>query len=281
MRPREFSVKTPAGAFRVLDLGGDGPPVLFLHGLSGVAEVWGPTIDALQRESIHAFAMDQRGHGHSPKPASGYAIGDYVRDAMAVVEGLGIAPVRLVGHSMGARVALVLAARRPKLLRSAAVVDMGPEAWRANWEQSLGGIRRMPASFPDIETALGTSWRARSRDSLDAALTSETLRDIAAARFGQNPDGTVSFLASASALEQSVVSHRSRDYWAEWRRIAVPLLLVRGGTSAELRPMIAQRMREANQRAHYVELDGVPHNIPLIAPTALARTLVAFWSSVR
>jgi pimeloyl-ACP methyl ester carboxylesterase len=276
--PESLTVTTPAGVFRILDFGGDGAPVLFLHGLTGVAEVWGPTVEALGGR-VRALAMDQRGHGHSPKPASGYAIGPYVGDAVAVIEALDLAPVHVVGHSMGARVAMVLGARRPALLHSAAVIDIGPEAWRANWQASVAGIRRIPASFPDLATALATASRARSADSLDAALNSTTLGDIAAARFAHNPDGTVSFLASRSALEQSVVAHRSHDYWAEWRRIGLPLLLVRGGASAELRPRIATRMRETNPRAHFVELAGVPHNIPLIAPTALARTLVAFWSS--
>lgn len=276
---RTLSIATPAGAFRVLDLGADGPPVLFLHGLTGVAEVWRPTVAALRGQRIHAYAMDQRGHGHSPKPTSGYAVGNYVADAAAIIEGLGLAPVHLVGHSMGARVAMVLAARHPWLLRSVAVVDIGPEAWRANWQEGVAGIRRMPASFPTLEAALGNAGRTRSGESLDAALSGSALRDIASARFGTNPDGTVSYLASPSALEQTVVSHRSRNYWAEWRSIGVPLLLVRGGTSAELRPHVAQRMRENNPRAEYVELEGVAHNIPLIAPTALARTLVAFWSS--
>ena len=223
--------------------------------------------------------MDQRGHGHSPKPATGYDIGNYVQDALRVIEALDLAPVDLVGHSMGARVAMVLAARHPDVLRSVAIVDIGPEEWKANHEQTVAAVERMPASFPDIETALAGG-RRRGGESLDAALSSEALQQIARARLGNNPDGTVSFLADPAALKQTVVSHRSRNFWAEWRRIDVPAMLVRGGESTEVRQAIADRMRAQNPRVRFVQFDGVGHNVPLLAPTRLASELDAFWQSV-
>ena len=276
--PTPLSVADRLGTFRVLHWGpNEGQAALFLHGLTGVAEVWGPTISGLPPGS-RCYAMDQRGHGHSPKPPSGYAIGDYVADVERVIEGLGLAPVDLVGHSMGARVALVLAARRPKLLRSVAIVDIGPEAWKANHEQTVGAIERMPPSFQDVEAALGGG-QSRGGESLDAALSGGTRRAIAEARLRTNADGTVSFLADPEALKQSVVSHRSRDFWAEWKRIDVPALLVRGGTSNELREAIVERMRASNGRVRFVQFDGVGHNIPLLAPTRLANELRSFWAS--
>jgi pimeloyl-ACP methyl ester carboxylesterase len=148
--PTPLAVASSLGTFRVLHWGAvSGRAALLLHGLTGVAEVWGPTIDGLGREP-RCYAMDQRGHGHSAKPEAGYAIGDYVGDALRVIDALQLAPVDLVGHSMGARVAMVLAARHPDVLRSVAIVDIGPEAWEANHEQTVAAIERMPASFPDL-----------------------------------------------------------------------------------------------------------------------------------
>ncbi|MEO9256355.1 MAG: alpha/beta hydrolase, partial [Tepidiformaceae bacterium] len=223
-QPSTKWVATPAGAFRALDWEGVGAPVLFLHGLTGVAEVWGPTIEALGGGSRY-LAMDQRGHGHSPKPPTGYGIAEYVRDVRAAVHEMGLAPLHLVGHSMGARVAMVFAARHPELLRSVSIVDIGPEEWRENYEQTVKGLARLPLSYPSMDAAL-TRGRSRGGESIDSALavapsgapSPERLRAIAEARMQTLPDGTVAWLASREALEQSVVSHRSRSFWTEWKR---------------------------------------------------------------
>ena len=107
--PTPLAVASSLGTFRVLHWGPvEGPAALFLHGLTGVAEVWGPTVTAL-RPGRRRYAMDQRGHGHSPKPATGYDIGNYVQDALRVIEALDLAPVaprgpldgRACGHGAG------------------------------------------------------------------------------------------------------------------------------------------------------------------------------------
>lgn len=253
---------------------------LFLHGLTGVAEVWGPTVTSLPVDAGPSYAVDQRGHGHSPKPIDGYAIGDYVRDATHVIRTLGVAPVQLVGHSMGARVAMVLAARHPDLVRSVAIVDIGPEEWQANWKQTVAGLDRLPDSFPSVEAALGGTARARGGgESMDSAALSAALKEIATARLRSNPDGSVSWLASREALKQTVISHRSRNFWQEWKAIRVPALFVRGGASSEVRPTIAQKMRKTNPRVRYEEFEGIGHNIPLLAPAHLADTLSRFWDT--
>lgn len=278
--PRVVEAETPAGAFRLLSWPGGEPPVLFLHGLTGVAEVWGPTVAALGAESPRAFAMDQRGHGRSPKPATGYDIGSFVQDVVDAASALELPPFHLVGHSMGARVAIVFAARHPSLLRSVSIVDIGPEAWRANWEQTIAAFDRMPASFATIEEAIGGAARTRGGESADAALSADHLAAIARSRWRQRTDGQWEWLASREALKQAVRAHRSRNFWPEWRAIHVPALFVRGGSSNEVRQAIAERMRADNPRVRFVQFEGVGHNVPLIAPTQLAQALLAFWRSI-
>jgi pimeloyl-ACP methyl ester carboxylesterase len=97
----------PAGRFRALEWPVTEPPVLFLHGLIGIAEVWQPTIARFAKPHPRCIAIDQRGHGHSPKPAADYSAGRYARDLTDALDALGLDRVHLVGHSMGARVAMV------------------------------------------------------------------------------------------------------------------------------------------------------------------------------
>lgn len=267
-----------AGRFRTLEWEGGEPAAIFLHGLTGVAEVWAPTIERLGKERRRCIAIDQRGHGQSTKPAHRYSVAAYVRDLLAVMDALELERPHLVGHSMGARVALVAAARRPGRFQSVAIVDIGPEAWRANWVETWAAFERMPKQFASMQDATRGGVRARDAENADAALASSSkLQAIAEARFETGADGSVRWRADIEALKQAVKAQRSRGYWREWRALQRPALLIRGGESRELRPHIAERMRAENPRVDYLEMEGIGHNIPLLAPAALANALQAFW----
>jgi pimeloyl-ACP methyl ester carboxylesterase len=278
--PSVRTIDLPAGRFRFLEWGGVAPAAVFLHGLGGIAEVWGPTVDALGAERPRCIALDQRGHGHSPNPPSGYGIGHYVEDAAAFIRSLKVGPIHLVGHSMGARVAIVLAARNPDLLRSVTVVDIGPEIWKENAAGTVAAFDRMPHRFATGDDAIAFSERRPSSFTPETSNQAVQARSIFFAGLGENADGSFEWLASFHALKQSVTLHRARDYWVEWHAIRVPAMLTRGGASTELRPAIAQRMRETNPRVRFAQFEGIGHNIPLLAPEQLATTLAQFWSTV-
>lgn len=277
--PATHWLELPAGRFRALEWAGSEPPVLFLHGLTGVAEVWGPTLSRFGPGRPRCIALDQRGHGQSPKPAAGYGATRFARDVIDAVDALGLSRVHLVGHSMGARVAIVAAARHPDRFASVAIVDIGPEAWRANWQETVAAFERMPKEWPSIGEATAGAAR-RGPESLDTALASnDELLEVARARFRVGADGTARWWADVAALSKTVTTQRSRNYWAEWRALRSPALLIRGGLSRELRPRIAERMRRENPSVRYLEFDGVGHNIPLLAPGRLAHELEQFWAS--
>lgn len=270
MRPSESFVELPSGPFRVLTWG-DGPETaLFLHGLTAVADVWGPTVEHLP-PSRRYVAMDQRGHGQSPRPPTGYGTGAFVRDTLAVIRRLG-APVHLVGHSMGARIAMLLAARHPAVLRSVAVVDIGPEASTANIEATVAGIASRPEEFAGEAEAVAFAFRNR-------APTPEAVA-LFLARLEPTGDGRLRWRAPREALEQTVRSHRSRGYWREWRSIELPAVFIHGGTSNEVSVAIADRMCAENRKVRFERYESVGHNIPLIAPERLAQSLERFWGSV-
>lgn len=77
-----------------------GIPVLLLH---GVTDSWRSFEYVLPHlpQTIHAFAITQRGHGDADRPADGYRTRDFAADAAAFVEALGLGAVIVVGHSMG------------------------------------------------------------------------------------------------------------------------------------------------------------------------------------
>jgi esterase len=110
------------------DLGGAGsPPIVLLHGMLGSSRNWqtaGRDLAANRR----VFALDLRNHGLSPH-ADTMAYPSMVADVLAWLDAQAIGPVELVGHSMGGKVAMLLACRHPGRAARLVVVDIAPKAY--------------------------------------------------------------------------------------------------------------------------------------------------------
>ena len=91
-------------------------PVVLLH---GVTDSWHSFERVLPHlpQTIHAFALTQRGHGDADRPATGYRTRDFAADVAAFVNALDLAPAVVVGHSMGSTNALRFAIDYPELTR--------------------------------------------------------------------------------------------------------------------------------------------------------------------
>jgi len=113
---------------------GEGAPVLLLHGLTDSGRYWS-RIAAGLAEARQVFVLDQRGHGLSDAPDSGYRLADFAHDAAQVIQQLGIAPTAVVGHSLGARVALTLAAAHPHLVTRLVLEDPPPDILFSRWKE--------------------------------------------------------------------------------------------------------------------------------------------------
>ncbi len=263
-------VSLPGGEFRLLEWAGAEPSAVFLHGLTGTADVWRPAIGALAPGAPHSFAIDQRAHGRTNADGARETARRMARDVADLVAALGLERPHLVGHSMGGRIAIVAAAHYPQLFRSVAIVDIGPDAWKQNWVDSVNGFARMRPSLSPGDIA-----RTIQRRQLDAD-NEAAFR----ARFAEQPDGSFRPLGSVEAMSRMVRIQRSASYWSDWEAIRPPALLVRGGDSDELRPHVFDQMRRRNPAVEVVEFAGVGHNVPLLAPARLAATLAAFWRNI-
>lgn len=106
----------------VEDTGGNGPPVLFSHGLLYSCRMWDAQVPVL-RNRFRCISYDHRGQGQSAVPESGYDAETLAEDAAALIRNLGVQPVHFVGLSMGGFVGMRLAARYPELIRSLVLLD--------------------------------------------------------------------------------------------------------------------------------------------------------------
>jgi pimeloyl-ACP methyl ester carboxylesterase len=106
----------------VEDTGGSGPAIVFSHGLLWSTRMWRFQVGAL-RDRFRCIAYDHRGQGRSEVTPKGYDMDTLAQDAAALIEKVGAAPAHFVGLSMGGFVGMRLAARRPELVRSLALIE--------------------------------------------------------------------------------------------------------------------------------------------------------------
>ncbi|MGW2920167.1 alpha/beta fold hydrolase [Streptomyces angustmyceticus] len=102
----------------------DAPPAVLLHCLGEDGEDWRGVVGRLAG-THRVYALDQRGHGLSDWPGE-YGFARWRDDAAGFLEALGLARVTLIGHSMGAVAALLLAAERPELVDRLVLEEVPP-----------------------------------------------------------------------------------------------------------------------------------------------------------
>lgn len=135
----------------------EGPTLVFLHGLTDSGSGWPEAVRHWERDYA-IVALDQRGHGQSPRFTAGQLEqhpGEVmVADAVSLLEQLPHRPV-VIGHSLGGAVGLAAAVRRPELLRALVLEDpapRGPEESQRDPEHTLpllAGVRRSRAAADD------------------------------------------------------------------------------------------------------------------------------------
>ena len=101
---------------------GKGEPVVLIHGGSVDARFFDQNIDALA-DQFHVFAPDLRGHGHTADVEGPFKYDSFAQDTIEFLEAVVGAPAHLVGHSIGAGVALFVTLRRPDLVRHLVLVS--------------------------------------------------------------------------------------------------------------------------------------------------------------
>jgi pimeloyl-ACP methyl ester carboxylesterase len=184
-----------------------GPAIIFVHGLGGSSEFFGPLITALGLHKTHSLhLLDLEGHGLSPTSASSsISISTYASDIDALAQHAKLTGVTVVAHSMGCLVALTLAIERPDLVSKLVLFGPPPspvpEAARNSSIVRAATVRSQGmASVVDAVIAAGTSAKSKT----------DNHTGIAAARMsllGQDPEGYAKgCTALAGAVEPLPVS---------------------------------------------------------------------------
>ncbi|MHB0885645.1 MAG: alpha/beta fold hydrolase [Bacillota bacterium] len=250
-----------------IDFGGSGPGLLMLHGLMGRATTWYQTAEWLTPH-FHVVGLDQRGHGLTDKPDQAYTRDDYVGDAVAAIEGLGLGPAILIGHSMGALNAWATAAKRPDLVRGLVIEEMGAAtstrdsraffgAWFAGW----------PVPFPSL-AAVRAFFGGQRPSYADYFI--EVMTETAD---GYRP------LFKFEHMLQSCDGWQHQDWWIELEAVRCPTLVVKGADSPEPREELQEMARRLTD-GHYCEVAGAGHVIHYDQPAGWRAAVEPFLLSL-
>jgi pimeloyl-ACP methyl ester carboxylesterase len=260
-----LSVQGRNARLKALDFGGSGLAILLLHGLAGTASEWEETAASLTA-SHRVVALDQRGHGRSERRPADVSRVAFVADAVAAIEQLKLAPVVLIGQSLGGHTALLVAAERPDLVRALVVAEASPaeaEAGSAAKIESLLSAWPVPfasraeaQAFFGGDTLAGRAW-ARSLEEGEGGLVP-----------GFDTDVMVAAIAAATGA-----------YWDVWVSIQAPTLVVRA-EKGDLAEDEAEAMVRTLPAAQLVSIAGAGHDVHLDAPEAWREVVQDFLAGL-
>jgi pimeloyl-ACP methyl ester carboxylesterase len=255
----------PAVALFHRDFGGSGePPRVILHGFLGSSRNWltaGKDLAAGRR----AFALDLRNHGLSPHSGEmSYAA--MAADVLAWLDARGIARAELVGHSMGGKVAMLLASRHPERVGRLVVVDIAPRDY--HWPERGAELRAMRGL--DLP---GLGSRAEAEAQLAPAVPDAAMRKFVLTNLERTPGGW-RWMVNLAALEAALPALEQNPL-GPGDRFGGPSLFVAGGRSRYVEPSDHAAIREVFPAARIVVLEGSGHNPHIEAREAFVRAVTS------
>jgi len=273
-RPDFVERRLAAGGQRLNAVEGppNGPPLLLLHGVGRRWQDYSPFLAAFAARA-HVFALDHRGHGGSDRAAR-YLVADYVADVLAVVRGLP-SPVAVVGHSLGALVALGVAAAAPEMVRAVVLED----------PPSAGFLDRLGETSYATQFAAMQSLAGPGRPVGATARALADIRSPGGVRLGDRRDAAaLRFLARClldldPAVYTPVLDGRWLDGFdplAAAANVRCPALLLVADTAegGMLPATDADALAAALPDAARIDLPGVGHLIHGTQPDRFLRTVM-------
>jgi pimeloyl-ACP methyl ester carboxylesterase len=245
------------------DLGGLGePPRVILHGLLGSSRNW-LTAGRDLAENRRVFALDLRNHGLSPH-ADEMSYAAMAADVLAWMDAREIGKAELIGHSMGGKVAMLIACRHPGRVATLVVVDIAPRDYA--WPDRGAELRAMGG----LDLA-GLGSRAQAEALLEVAVPDTAMRRFVLTNLERTPGGW-RWLPSIPALAAALAS-LERNPLGPGDRFGGPALFVAGGRSRYVEPADRAAILGAFPAARIVVLANSGHNPHIEAREAFVRAV--------
>lgn len=263
---------TPSGQQYNVEVQGGGDPLLLLHGFSGAVSTWAAIIEELA-DDFQLVAIDLLGHGASDAPPElpNYRMESAAADIIDLLGQLGLEKPKLLGYSMGGRLALFLALHYPGQIRSLILESASPGLAD---ERAQSQRRRHDNELADKVEARGIAWFVDywERLPLWASQSEEQIERQRSQRLANNPLGLANCLRAMGTGAQP-------NLWRTLSSLALPTCLIVGERDAKFR-QINQAMRAAMPKARLSIIPAAGHNTHLENPAAFCRELRSFIDCV-
>jgi len=256
------------GVSLAVDVRGDGPALLFLHGFPFNRTIWKHQLSALS--GWRRIAPDLRGFGESDAPEGGYSMATYADDCAQLLDRLRLGKAVVVGLSMGGYIAFEMLRRHPDRIAGLILCDTKAEpdsAEGAKGRDETAAIARTKGAAAIAERMIPV---VMGRTTLQ---TQPQLVQQVREMITKTPVAGI-----VGALEAMKTRADSTDLL---RTITVPTLVVVGREDGMIPPAQARAMASAIPAATLTTIEGAGHVPPLEAPTAVSRVFSEFLEAVR
>lgn len=252
------------------DVRGTGDPVLFIAGRGGFGRTWHiHQVPAFVAAGYRAVTFDNRGVG-ATENADGFTTATMVADTAALIEQLGLAPVRIVAVSMGAFIAQELMLARPELVRRSVLM-----ATRGRLDRARAFFQTAEHAHLDSEARLPTSYEAKIR--LMESFSPATLNDDAKVRdwidmflaWPAKPSVGVRCQTDVAPLENRLPAYSS---------IATPTLVIGFADDVITPPHLGREVADALPRGKYRLVPRAGHLGFLEHPTLINDLSINFFA---
>ncbi|MEQ1952149.1 alpha/beta hydrolase [Mesorhizobium sp. CN2-181] len=246
---------------------GDGPLILLFHGITSNSAVFAPLMAQLSNR-FTTIAVDQRGHGLSDKPDSGYDAHDYAEDIAGLIRTLDRGRAILVGHSLGARNSVTAAAKYPELVRSVVAIDFTPYIEEEVFDALEARVNAGDQLFSDVDAV--EAYLANRYPNIPVPAIK-----VRAASAYHAVEGGLRPLASPTAMAQTARGLRA-DLVPAYRDVTKPVLIVRGGESKLVSADALAKTSRLRPDLPVVVVPGADHYVNEVSPEITLRAITNF-----
>ncbi len=252
------------------ELGGAGKaPLVLLHGLLGSSRNW-QTAGAGLAEAAggrQVWALDLRNHGKSPW-SEVMSYDAMVADVLAWMDARGWGAVDLMGHSMGGKVAMVLACRHPERVRRLVVVDIAPRDYLSH------GHRAEFAAMNELRLETLRS-RGEAEMKMEGRVPDWAMRKFLTTNLERGEDGAWCWAINLPVLT-AALPEVERNPLAAGERFAGPTLFLRGGKSRYVREEDLAGIAEAFPGSRVETITAAGHNPHMETRAEFCAAVAAF-----
>lgn len=231
--------------------------VVFLHGLMAFQANWRKIANRIEND-YQCLIYDQRGHGRSFKPESGYSLNDLAEDLYKITTELGWDQFHLVGHSMGANVAMVFAYKYPQKVKTLTIEDMGASVPTDSYKYYENMLNLVPTPF-ESKQQVKDFFDQKFLKLFNPSENAKVLTTFLQANIEEKESGQYDWRFSKQAIIEIAKKSRESDRWLELSSFKMPVLLIRGETSHVLRKEDYEKMLQVNPQIQGVEIAEAGH----------------------